>query len=148
MAHRPIGRTRAGALITIGSVASEGLLGTYTNLEHHAANIKPLVESLLPMVDSLRVREWRQFNNVHYLCTHDGRYFYFRPIRIAGKYVGLEFGQRIDKSEHNSALRIPLYNYSSVDQLQPFWQLIAAITEHVRGVHVTNSFDIPECAEA
>jgi hypothetical protein len=144
MATRKIGKTKAGAIITIGRSDSKGLEGTYENCDDHAENLIPLVKSLLPMAKTVDVKEWRQFNNVHYLFCHSGRILFFEGHKVNREYVGIRFGIKY------CGLKVPLFLYTDTEQLLDFWQLIAilAAEPNIIGKSIINLETQESCEEA
>ena len=87
---------------------SRGLVGTIENAEHHAPELKDMVEYLAEQVEDLPYKAtllWKQGNNVHLIITDDGRTLCFRPFREAGggPYKGISLAlktgnKRVDET--------------------------------------------------
>lgn len=75
---------------------SQGIKGTYANIDHHAAELRGLVEYLEARATRLGFRRWRQAHNVHMFVTPDDRTVILRPFRddgYAGIYAAIKLGR-------------------------------------------------------
>lgn len=70
---------------------SQGIKGTYANIDHHAQSLKPLVQFLESEIKYCGFKEWAQGHNVHLFVTHDERRFTMRGVKgEAGEgYIGI-----------------------------------------------------------
>lgn len=76
-----------------------GIQGTYANCDHHARQIRPLIEVLEHAVPVMGFKHWEQGHNVHVLHTHDGRKYDLVPLVINDQYSGIRLRVRQSRSE-------------------------------------------------
>lgn len=80
---------------------SQGLKGTYANIDHHAQKVKLLVQALEPYGKHLGFKIWNQGHNVHEFTTHDNTSYTLRPVydnEEGRDYIGLRLSLRVSRS--------------------------------------------------
>lgn len=78
---------------------SQGISGTYANIQHHAKVFQELVPYLEANIKLLPYKLWKQGNNVHLLITEDDRTLVFRPVKNEeGIYCGISVAARFSRS--------------------------------------------------
>ena len=111
-----------------------GITGTYANIEHHAQNVKPLVDALKPYGESWAFKEWKQGHNIHEFVTEDGRRFTLRAFRINGEYQGLRLSIRLSRSQE-----IPLCEVSGLPEIPVLAQMMGKLAHPIKGELATRA---------
>lgn len=97
-----------------------GIAGTYTNAEHHAQNVQPIVAALEPFGALLGFAEWKQGHNVHVFIANDDRKFTLRAFIKDGQYAGIRLSARLSRSQE-----LRLFDITSVAEVPMMVQMMA-----------------------
>lgn len=79
---------------------SNGIDGTYANVEHHALAVEPIIAILISHFVTLQpeIKKWVQGHNIHVIHSMDDRKLSFRPFSDDTGIVGVQVALRMSRS--------------------------------------------------
>ncbi len=108
-----------------------GLVGTYENIAHHAAKVKPYVDALAPLGPLFGFKRWRVGHNVHVFVTHDDTQYVLRPtydlVDGSRDYNGLSLGLRVSRGHE-----VELVQYTSPSHIPNLINMMYALAKSKR----------------